>query len=74
MINTITPTNISDEVYDSLKQAAAANYRSVEHEAIACIERTLLPTKISHADQIARARGIREGLKAKFTAEDFESH
>lgn len=62
---TITLKNIPAEIYDSLKQAADAHHRSINSEAIACLERVLLPTKTSNEEHIARARKIREGLKGK---------
>lgn len=68
---TITLKNIPDEIYESLKQAADAHHRSINSEAIACLERVLLPTKTSSEEQIARARQIREDLKGrKFKAAD----
>ena len=65
MGTTITLKNIPDEIYDSLKQSAAAHHRSINSEAIACLERILLPSRISHEEHMARARQIRESLKGK---------
>jgi len=68
---TITLKNIPDEIYESLKNAADAHHRSINSEAIACLERVLLPSKISNEEQIARARKIRESLEGKkFKAAD----
>jgi antitoxin FitA len=68
---TITLKNIPDEIYESLKQAADSHHRSINSEAIACLERVLLPAKISNEEQIIRARQIRERLHGKkFKAAD----
>ena len=71
MSTTITIKNIPDAVYDGLKQAANAHHRSINSEAIACLERVLLPSKNGHEERLARARQIRTSLNPKqFTAID----
>lgn len=71
MGTTITLKNIPDEIYNSLKQAAEAHHRSLNSEAIACLERVLLPSKASPDERLARARLIRESLAGKqFKAAD----
>jgi len=71
MSTTITLKGIPREIYDSLKQAAETHHRSINSEAIACLERVLLPTKISSEEHMLRARQIRESLKGKkFKAAD----
>lgn len=68
---TITLKNIPDEIYDSLKQAAETHHRSINSEAIACLERVLLPSKTGPDERLARARLLREGLAGKkFKAAD----
>ena len=44
-----TPTlkNIPDEVYERLKTAAQAHRRSLNSEAIVCLETVLMPTKMT---------------------------
>jgi len=70
---TITLKNIPEEIYDSLKQAATAHHRSINSEAIACLERVLLPSKAGNDEHLARARQMRESLKGKkFKAADIE--
>jgi antitoxin FitA len=46
---TITLKNIPDDIYGSLKAAAEAHHRSINSEVIACLERVLMPTRISNA-------------------------
>jgi antitoxin FitA len=47
MPTAITLKNIPDDIYERLKLTAAAHHRSVNMEAIACLERVLMPTRAS---------------------------
>lgn len=61
---TLTLKNIPDEVYERLKAAAAEHHRSLNGEAIVCLETVLLPfRKISPQERIARARALRASLR-----------
>lgn len=71
---TMTLKNIPDEVYDRLKRSAEANRRSMNSEAIVCLEAVLLPTRITTAERLARARALRGTLpKGKFRARDIDA-
>ena len=71
MAATITLKNIPDDIYTLLKEAAEAHHRSLNSEIIACLEKTLLPTRVSIEERIARARDLRQRLKdRKFKAAD----
>ncbi len=59
---TITLKNIPDEVYLRLKAAAQSHRRSLNSEAIVCLEAVLLPGRTTAEEVIARARAIRESL------------
>ncbi|MCC7517307.1 MAG: Arc family DNA-binding protein [Pseudomonadales bacterium] len=65
MSATITLKNIPDSIYNSLKQAAEAHHRSINSEAISCLERVLLPSNSGQEDRLARARQIRLSLSSK---------
>lgn len=70
---TLTLKNIPDAVYDRLKLSAEAHRRSMNSEAIVCLESVLLPEKISPAERLARARELRAALpKGKFLARDID--
>jgi plasmid stability protein len=74
MSTTLTLKNIPDAVYDRLKLAAAMHRRSLNSEAIVCLEAVLLPTKVMPAERIARARALRAALPASpFSAHDIDS-
>lgn len=73
MPTTMTLKGIPDEVYAQLRTSAEANRRSLNSEAIACLESTLLPKKLTALEHIARAREVRLSLKGKtFTPEDID--
>ena len=71
MPTTLTLKNIPDELYERLKAAASLHRRSLNGEAIACLERVLNPTKVSVPERLERARRLREELDGvSFQAED----
>jgi len=70
---TITLKNIPDELYDRLKEVAEVHHRSLNMEVIACLEHTLLPTRITVDERITRARSLRAGLPAgRVTPEEIQ--
>ena len=74
MPTTLTLKNIPDDVYQRLKAAAAAHRRSLNSEAIVCLETVLTPTRVSPAEHIERARQLRAELEGQqFTAEDIDA-
>ena len=71
MATTLTLKNIPDEVYLRLKASAQSHRRSLNSEAIVCLEAVLLPGRASADEVIARVRAVRDSLpKGTFTAED----
>ena len=63
MPTTLTLKNIPDEVYERLKAAAAAHHRSLNGEAIVCLQTVLLPQKVSVEERLERVRRLRSTLK-----------
>ena len=73
MPTTLTLKNVPDAVYDRLKLSAETHRRSLNSEAIVCLESVLLPTKVMPSERIARARELRAALgPAKFHARDID--
>jgi plasmid stability protein len=73
MPTTLTLKNIPDEVYKRLKASADEHRRSMNSEAIVCLETVLLPRKLSADERIARARELRKSFGTKqFRHEDFD--
>ncbi len=74
MPTTLTLKNIPDSVYAQLKLSAETHRRSLNGEAIVCLEAALLPTKTTASDRLARARELRAALApTKFKARDIDA-
>jgi len=63
MPTTLTLKNIPDAVYERLKRAAEAHRRSMNSEAIVCLEAVLLPSRVTPDERLARARDLRAPLQ-----------
>lgn len=74
MPTTLTLKNIPDNVYHRLKASAEAHRRSLNSEAIVCLESVLLPGTVTPSERLARARELRSALpQGKFWARDIDS-
>jgi plasmid stability protein len=73
MPTTLTLKNIPDDVYERLRVAAEMHRRSLNSEAIVCLETVLMPTKVAPSERLARARQLRAELSAKFRARDIDA-
>jgi plasmid stability protein len=71
---TLTLKNIPDQVYNRLKTSAELHRRSLNSEAIVCLESALLPMRIAPEERLARARMLRAAMPfAVYTVEDINS-
>jgi plasmid stability protein len=70
---TLTLKNIPDEVYEALKASAASNRRSLNSEAIACLERTLTPARVTVEERLERARVLRTRMRSEISPEDIDA-
>ena len=73
MPTTLTLKNIPDDVYARLRVAAEMHRRSLNSEAIVCLETVLMPTRIAPAERLSRARQLRAELGEKFRACDIDA-
>ena len=73
MTTTLTLKNIPDEVYERLRVSAAMHRRSLNSEAIVCLETVLTPTKVTPSEQLARARQLRAGRGTTIRARDLDT-
>ncbi len=74
MPTTLTLKNIPDEIYARLKLAAGLHRRSLNSEAIVCLEAVLTPAKLTPGERVARARRLRADLSAvKFRPRDIDA-
>ena len=55
MPTTLTLKNIPDDIYERLKLSATAHRRSLNSEAIVCLERALGPQKVTIEERLRRA-------------------
>jgi antitoxin FitA len=69
----ITLKNIPDDIYLRLKSTAEANRRSLNSEAIVCLEAILRKPKVSPAERLARIQMLTSKLDPnKFVAKDID--
>ena len=74
MPTTLTLKNIPDDLYERLKESAAVHRRSLNSEAIVCLESVLLSGRVEPAERLARARALRAALpKGRFRARDIDA-
>lgn len=59
----LTLKNVPDEVYERLKSSAEAHRRSLNSEAIVCLEAILMPGRISTSERLEQARRLRDSLR-----------
>ena len=57
---TVTIKNIPDPLYRALKQSAKSHHRSINGEVIRCLERVLLPRRVSDQELLEQLRRLRE--------------
>lgn len=74
MATTLTLKNIPDDIYARLKFSAEMHRRSLNSEAIICLEAVLLPTRMPPSERLARARELRAALpQGEFRAHDIDA-
>jgi plasmid stability protein len=74
MPTTLTLKNIPDEVYQRLKASAELHRRSLNSEAIVCLESVLLPGRIDPGESLVRARALRAALpRSGFEAREIDA-
>lgn len=73
MPTTLTLKNIPDELYDRLKAAAALNKRSINSEALICLETVLAPGRYTVNERIRRARALREQIATECRADELDA-
>ena len=55
----ITVKNIPEDLYSQLKRSAKLHHRSINSELIVCLEKVLIPQKLSKDRLLANARSMR---------------
>ena len=73
MTTTLTLKNIPDEVYALLRAQATSNRRSLNSEAIVCLETVLRAATPSTQDRLTQLRALRASLgTTKFSPADID--
>ncbi len=73
MQTTLTLKDIPEDLYEALKASAEIHCRSLNHEALVCLESVLLLRRIGACECLARARALRAALpKGPFKARDID--
>jgi antitoxin FitA len=65
MPTNLTLKNVPDDVYERLKRSAEEHRRSLNSEAIVCLESVLLPASGNPTEQLERIRRLREELHGR---------
>lgn len=74
MPTTLTLKNIPDEVYARLRAQASLNRRSLNNEAILCLETILNLRPADPRERLARLRNMRAALgDARFGMDDIDT-
>jgi predicted nucleic acid-binding protein/plasmid stability protein len=72
MPTTLTLKNIPDEVYERLKMSAHAHRRSLNSEALVCLESVLLLKHVTVGDRLARACAARCIAERKISSKGYQ--
>ncbi len=68
---TITLKNVPDELYERLKRSAAENRRSMNNEAITCLEKMLRVPSVDPKAFLAEVRAMRRRMKGVWVTDKF---
>ena len=66
----ITLKNLPDTLYEKLKEQARRNHRSINSEAIACLEYTLTSQPVDPEEYLNEIRELRKKIKAPLLTEE----
>ena len=61
-MHTLTLKNVPDDLYARLKESSAQNRRSMNSEALVCLERALPPRRIDPQAFLAEVRALRRKI------------
>lgn len=70
MATNLTIRNVPDQLYQDLKRQAALHRRSINSEAIVCLEMALYGQKIDPINILENARKLRSKTKNYFLTEE----
>ena len=68
-MTTLTIKNIPEKLHQRLKESAAHHRRSINVEAISCLEKVLVGNRVDPQDFLAQARSLRPRMPRVFVTE-----
>jgi plasmid stability protein len=68
---TLTIKNVPEKLYKRLKDSAAVHRRSINNEAIACLEKVLKSTRVDPEEFLARVDTLRKRMPRMYLTEEF---
>jgi plasmid stability protein len=66
---TLTIKNIPEKLHQRLKDSAAQHRRSINGEAISCLEKALVGNRVDPEDFLTRARALRARMPKVFVTQ-----
>lgn len=68
---TLNIKNVPDELYARLKGRASTHRRSINSEAIVCLEESLCPRRVESSEILARVDRLRDEIKLPPLTDEF---
>jgi antitoxin FitA len=68
---TLTIKNVPEKLHRRLKESAALHRRSINNEAISCLETVLVPQRVDPQKFLAEVRAMRERMPKLYIDDEF---
>jgi antitoxin FitA len=68
---TLTIKNVPEKLHKRLKESAAQNRRSLNSEAITCLETVLVGKRVNPREFLARVDSLRKRMPRMYLSEEF---
>ena len=68
---TLTIKNVPETLHKRLKESAVQHRRSINSEAISCLEKVLVATRVDPQEFLAEVRAMRERMPSMYVTEEF---
>ena len=68
---TLTIKNVPEKLHQRLKESAAQHRRSINSEAISCLEKVLVSTRVDPQVFLAEVRALRKRMPRMYVTEEF---
>jgi plasmid stability protein len=68
---TLTIKNVPEKLHKRLKESAARHRRSINSEAICCLESVLVDSRLDPQEFLAEVRALRKRMPRMYLTEEF---